>query len=574
MKRRFHMKIRTKILLATTFILLLCLATSSAMTYTYVTGILREQALRDNTTKLEQTSSQIGKIQRRLRETAEFIISDSELNALMVKTPGETFEEHYFKKVKVRNQLQLFPSLNSSLVNIMIIRPDGEIFSNYQQGYDTYFETYLAQSWFAPFREGTSDHHFSVPHSFMFLNQNLDVISFVVPYKNFQDPEPSRYVLVLDMRLDEIVNVFEQTSKDFERILLLNHDGTPLYDSNRLGGRWDAGAYDNGRYIELIDRSMEEDWVQVAIISKTRLYEKVNRLLMVYVAIALGSFLVVLVLMLPLLINITRPISTLANAMKRVSVGDLNTAIRIKSGDELELLGNGFNRMIRDLKELIESYINEQKMKRKMQINLLLSQINPHFIYNTLNTIIYLSHARRHQDTITITKALIDMLQNTIKIGEDSMFSTLRDEVEIVNKYVTIQHYRYPDRFRLIWDIPESLMSCVVLRMMLQPLVENALYHGIIPSEREGTIVIKAWREGERLFVSVTDNGVGIRPTPKSDESKSTGIGLANIGDRLTFHYGSQAGISVRSEPEAGTQVCIFLPCVEASDETSAIAEL
>jgi two-component system sensor histidine kinase YesM len=571
MKRRLRLKIRTKILLAATFILLLCLTVSNVLTYSYVKTIIQEQVLRDNATKLEQTSSQIAKIQRRIAETAEYIISDADINKQMVPVPGETFEDRYFKKVRVRTQLQLFSSLNSSLVNIMIIRPDGEIFSNYS-GYEPYFESYLSQPWYAPYREGQTDLRFSVPHAFMFLNRNLDVISYVVPYRNFQDPDPARYVLVLDMRMEEISNVFESAREDFERILLLNRDGVPIYDSGRSAGPWNGGIRGDDRYIELADRSMEEQWRQVALISKSRLYEKVNNLLLICVGIALASFFAVLLIMLPLLINITRPISALAGAMKRVAVGDLDTPIRIESGDEMELLGNGFNRMIRDLKELIESHVNEQKTKRKMQINLLLSQINPHFIYNTLNTVIYLSHARRHREVISLTKALIDILQNTVKIGKDSLLSTLREEVDIVNKYATIQHYRYPGRFRLVWDIPESLMSCVTLRMMLQPLVENALYHGIIPSDRDGTITVKAWKEDRRLHISVTDDGIGFRPEAGGG-GKSTGIGLANIRERLAFHYGPQAGLAVESLPDSGATVHIFLPG-DAPPNDMSISEL
>jgi len=571
MRRRLRLKIRTKILLAATFILLLCLTVSNVLTYSYVKKIIQEQVLRDNATKLEQTSSQIAKIQRRIADTAEYIISDADLNKLMVPDPGDTFEDRYFKKVRVRTQLQLFSSLNSSLVNLMIIRPDGEIFSNYS-GYEPYFQSYLSQPWYDPCREGQADRRFSVPHAFMFLNRNLDVISYVVPYRNFQDPDPSRYVLVLDMRLEEITNVFESAREDFERILLLNRDGVPIYDSGRSAGLWNGGIR-NDDYIELADSSMEEQWRQVALISKSRLYEKVNNLLVIYVGIALASFFAVLLIMLPLLINITRPISALAGAMKRVAVGDLDTPIRIESGDEMELLGNGFNRMIRDLKKLIESHVNEQKTKRKMQINLLLSQINPHFIYNTLNTVIYLSHDRRHREVIALTKALIDILQNTVKIGKDSLLSTLREEVDIVNKYATIQHYRYPGRFRLVWDIPESLMSCVTLRMMLQPLVENALYHGIIPSDRDGTITVKAWKEDRRLHITVTDDGIGFRPMAGGGGDKSTGIGLANIRERLAFHYGPQAGLTVESLPGSGVTVHLFLPGDAPPNEMS-ISEL
>lgn len=145
---KMRARIRTKIIAVCALILSSSLLISSWVTYSYVKDIMREQAVRDNTTKLEQTSSFINRMQEQLRETAEYIISDSEMNALMVKDPYDTYEQSYFKKNKVREKLKLFPVMNSSLLNVMIIRPDGEVFSNYQ-GYDSYYKEYLNQAWFA-----------------------------------------------------------------------------------------------------------------------------------------------------------------------------------------------------------------------------------------------------------------------------------------------------------------------------------------------------------------------------------------------------------------------------------------
>ncbi|WP_178022811.1 sensor histidine kinase [uncultured Paenibacillus sp.] len=558
---KMRARIRTKIIAVCSLIISSSLLASSWITYSYVKDIMREQAVRDNTTKLEQTSSFINRMQEQLRETAEYIISDSEVNDLLVKDPNDTYEQSYFKKNKVREKLKLFPVMNSSLLNVMIIRPDGEVFSNYQ-GYDSYYRDYLNQAWFADYRMGRSKSRFSDPHDFIFLNRRQKVISYIVNYRNFKDKRDERYYLVLDFNQKDLASLFEQSNKDFERLLLLNQDGVPLFDSSPGETRWTDTDSEDGRSIEIVDDSAGEDWRQVAVISKSRLYEHVNKLLLFYTLIVAVSLVVVMMILLPLLVQLTRPISKLVRAMKRVSAGDLNTELHIRSGDEMELLGLGFNRMMKDLKSLIESLVREQKEKRNMQIHLLLSQMNPHFIYNTLNTVIYLAHAGRTKEVADMTASLIHLLQNTIKIGDDAGFTTLEDEVELVKKYAAIQDCRYPGRFRIEWDIQEELLPCMVLRMMLQPLVENALYHGIFPSERQGSLVISARKSDRFIEVSVIDNGIGIAASPTTPpiRNASTGIGLTNIRERLSFHYGAEAGLEVESFPGEGTEVRIRLP--------------
>lgn len=568
---KMRARIRTKIIAVCALILSSSLLISSWVTYSYVKDIMREQAVRDNTTKLEQTSSFINRMQEQLRETAEYIISDSEMNALMVKDPYDTYEQSYFKKNKVREKLKLFPVMNSSLLNVMIIRPDGEVFSNYQ-GYDSYYKEYLNQAWFAAYRMGRSESRFSDPHDFIFLNRRQQVISYVVDYRNFKDDGDERYYLVLDFNQKDLASLFEQSNKDFERLLLLNQNGVPLFDSNPEVTPWTDSDSQGGKYIEIVDDTVGERWQQVAVISKSRLYERINKLLLFYTLIVAVSLIVVMMILLPLLVQLTRPISKLVRAMKRVSAGDLNTELQIRSGDEMELLGLGFNRMMKDLKSLIGSHVQEQKEKRNMQIQLLLSQMNPHFIYNTLNTVIYLAHAGRTKEVADMTASLIYLLQNTIKIGDDAWFTTLEDEIELVKKYAAIQDCRYPGRFRIEWDIQEELLPCMVLRMMLQPLIENALYHGIFPSERDGWIRISARRSDRFIEVSVIDNGIGIRKDLKVPpiQNGSTGIGLSNIRERLNFHYGPPASLEIKSFPGEGTEVRIRLPfTIEDGDSTA-----
>jgi len=566
--------IRTKIIGSTMLVVSLSLILSSFITFQYMSKIVREQAIKDNMTKLAQTSSSIARMQDRLFRTAETIIVDPEINGKIVRKAGASMEQMYFDKVFVMKHLQRFVALDSSLLNIMIIRPDGEVFSNYS-GYDGYYQEYLKEDWFAPYRNGNGAGRFSDIHKFSYMNGAQEVISYVVPYRNWEDNAQSKpYVLVIDMKKGEIGKVFSESRNDFERIVLTGGGGQTIFETDSANSKeetWPADKFLTIRY-----DAMNEGWSQEAYISKSKLYENIRPILLFYLLIVVAALLFILLIVPPLIFNFTKPITALTRAMRRVSAGELHTGVSIRSRDEMQVLGEGFNRMIQELDTWMKSAIREQEMKRNMQINLLLSEINPHFIYNTLNTVIYLSHAERNKDTVTITRALIDILQDTIKTGEQAFFSTLEEERNLVEKYVTIQSYRYPGRFRLEWNIPTSLGSCIVLRLMIQPLVENALFHGIYQLDEEGVITISAHESNETLLVSVSDNGIGMSTSPSvldlkrnpAHSGQTKGIGLANIQERVAFHFGEPFGIDFVSKPCEGTCVTIRIPLINDEKKT------
>jgi two-component system sensor histidine kinase YesM len=575
------MKIRTKIIASTTIVVFVSLLLSGFFTYHYVTGIIREQSVNDSMTKLSQTAAQIRKFQEQAIKTAEYIISDEEINALLIPRMNLSLEEAHFIKHDVNEKLKRFTSLNATIFNIMIVRSDGLVFSN-NSGFDSYFADYLKEKWFTDLKQRGTRTGFSVPHEFNRANMgvgNQKVISYVAHYKNMLDTSSAEYDLVLDIAHSEIANAFGHGMADFEQVILLNAEGVPLFgdkppaDSNfsdMLGKTLtnDKRYAEDRNHIVLTNDSMKE-WIQVAVISKDRLFAKINNILYVYMIIIVASLVGTLAIMLPIIWSITNPISRLTQAMKRVSVGDLNTSVVIKSRDEMEILGTGFNRMVTDLRELIASSIRDEETKRRMQMNLLISQINPHFIYNTLNTVIYLSHDDRNSDVAKMTEALIAILQDTIKTGDGAEFSTVAEEVAIIGKYIDIQQYRYPDRFTLDWQIGDGTERAVVPRMIIQPIVENALFHGLQPSEEHGLIRVRVSRNDGQLIIDVEDNGVGMDDNTLNrifDASRNgqltnhtRGIGLSNIKERLQYYYGSAFHVDIRSKPLAGTIVSIRL---------------
>lgn len=575
-----RLKIRSKIIASTALVVSVTLMLSGFFIYDYAKDIIRDQSIKDSRTKLAQISFQLKKVQEQVMKTSEYIVSDEEIRSLIYDPPSPSLEVNYFRKQAVQEKLKRFAALNHFIQNIVIVRPDKETFSN-NSGYEDYFSEYLSQEWFVSKMNDRSG--FSKPHQFFYIGSNRQVFSYILKYRPIGDNVSPFSYLVMDVAYSEIDNAFLQSAGDFEQIRLSMGSGEALYESrpdipanddafmNTAFSSDQAYMEDAGRIV-LTDASMNQSWKQVALLSKDRLFEKINRVFYFYVLIIISAIGLSLVVMLPIILNLTKPLSRLTNAMKRVAVGDLNTNVSIHSGDELEILGTGFNRMVHDLRSHIESSIRHQDMRRKMQIDLLMAQINPHFVYNTLNTVIYLCHAERNLQAAEMTQALISILQDTIKTGDGAEFASLREERRIVDKYVLIQQTRYPDRFRLQWQLDDSLMDTLIPRMLVQPLVENAILHGLFPSDKEdGLIIIRAYPVSGHLVLEVEDNGVGMdeaanptdRPALTSEPERTRGIGLSNIRERIQFHFGSPHGVEISQHDGQGTLIRIRLPLKE-----------
>ncbi|MEK3916158.1 sensor histidine kinase [Paenibacillus sp. FSL H7-0331] len=581
-------KIKSKLIFITFCIVSISLLCSGTITYYYVTGIIREQSIQDSQAKLSQNSFQIKRIQERTEKIAEYIISDNDIQSLLKTNDLLTMEQDYFKKKAIEERLRKFTALNDFITNVLIVRADGEMFSN-NSGYENYFESYLQEMWFTELAAEGGNPSFSTPHPFYYGNGNgyLPTVSYVVRYRSIVEPDDpgALHTLIIDIKYSEFTAALQQSLGQYEQMVLLNSDRVILYNSKETDPPFmpdnieheiapGKGYWEDRQYIVIYNQSMLKGWLQMAILSKANLFAKINTILFLFVAVILSSLILIFSVMTPTISRITRPISRMVSAMKRVSDGDLNMNISIRTGDELEILANGFNRMIAELKEHVRSSIESEKIKRRMQLELLMAQINPHFIYNTLNTVIYLSHANRNREAEQMTQALIGILQDSVHKEDRSFFTRLADEIRIVEKYVEIQQCRYPCRFQLEWNIDQRLYDLVVPKMILQPVVENALFHGIcsVYMEEMGRIQIQAVQTEGTVEIHIVDNGKGMTfeqlaslcdmQSDSTGSPERRGIGLANVRERIRYHYGKEYGIDIESGQGQGTRVILRIPQV------------
>ncbi|ABX04762.1 MAG TPA: sensor histidine kinase [Herpetosiphon sp.] len=269
------------------------------------------------------------------------------------------------------------------------------------------------------------------------------------------------------------------------------------------------------------------------------------------------------------------PIKKLHDVTTTIARQDLEGLVMADNADEITELGLSFNIMVGKIKELLDAKLEEHENLKKAELRVLQAQINPHFLYNTLDAIIWMAEAKRTAQIIDLVSALSRFFRITLSKGRD--WISVPDEIAHIESYLAIQKIRYRDILDYQIDIPEDTQSTEMLKLTLQPLVENALYHGIKNKRSGGTIVVRGrWLDGDRLRIEVEDNGIGmtqerlqqVRTLLEAGNLWVTGVmpivedgyGISNVNQRIKLYYGSDYGLSIESEHGRGTCVALIIP--------------
>jgi two-component system sensor histidine kinase YesM len=264
------------------------------------------------------------------------------------------------------------------------------------------------------------------------------------------------------------------------------------------------------------------------------------------------------------------PIQKLHNVTTTITKNDLQVLVTSDNVDEITELGMSFNIMIGKIRELLDAKIKEQENLKKAELRALQAQINPHFLYNTLDTIIWMAEAQRTDQVIEIVRALSSFFRISLSKGKD--WITIGEEIERTRSYLTIQKMRYRDILDYKIEVDEEVLDNTILKLILQPLVENALYHGVKNKRNGGTITVRTKQENENeILLEVEDDGIGFAPeklaqvqaelSGNSDEIRlESGFGIDNVNKRIKLYYGKQYGLSIRSEYHTGTRVTLVIP--------------
>lgn len=260
---------------------------------------------------------------------------------------------------------------------------------------------------------------------------------------------------------------------------------------------------------------------------------------------------------------ISQPIVKLVNSMKGIKDGKFEKVDIVTGNDEIGMLKDVYNKMIDEIKKLIGDIINEQKMKRKLELEVMQSQIKPHFLFNSFDAISALILMNDTKNASKIVKALGKFYISFLMNGNEEI--TIKDELEIIDNYLTIQKIRFGDKFNVIKEIDNKTLPYKIPKLILQPLVENALNHGVRGKDGQGIITIKSLYDSNQIILIVSDNGKGMseEKLKEIESGQSKGVGLRSTIERLKIYYNYNDVVKIQSKPNEGTTIIITIPITE-----------
>ncbi|MDW2799039.1 sensor histidine kinase [Clostridium boliviensis] len=447
------------------------------------------------------------------------------------------------------------------------------------------------EKWFNNALEKTENQHFSDPHvQYIFENNENQyrwVISLSRAVELTEGTSTTQGVLLVDLSYSSLEHLFDSvTTGKGGYVYLIASDGEILYhpriqliDSGRMKeNNQMASSYKDGIHREVFEGESRiitvksvgyTGWKIVGVTPKSvvSLNTIKTRLFIV--------FLITLILFALVLINsyissrITNPIKELEKSVGILEEGDLETAVSIGGSYEIQHLGNSIKNMAIQIRVLMDDIVTEHEAKRKQEFNTLQSQINPHFLYNTLDIIVWMIENEQKNEAVKAVTALARFFRISLSKGKSII--TVRDELEHVRSYLMIQHMRFKNKFSYHIEAKEECMELTSLKLILQPLVENAIYHGMEFMDGDGEIHLSVEQRGDDLIIQVSDNGLGMTEKQVqslfSDEvhvtsTKGSGIGVKNVNERIKLYFGERYGLTIDSEPDEGTTITILLPAV------------
>lgn len=588
MKARIRFKsIRTSMIIYFSLLVLLTVTVFMFFSIRYTKNNLTENSKKNSRLLIEQVNFNIENYIDYMENISQVVMSNRDMTSYLfdqdTKETGSDLKEAF----------QTILHARTDIYNIAVLGDNGRYFIN--NGTDILnLRSRLAQKeWYLDARKEGSGILISSSHV-----QNLvkDDYKWVVTLsRGITNPETGKVegLLVIDLNYDVINDLCESiTLGNKGYVYIIDRKGEIVYHPQQQlilsgvkkellkevsnGGTSISHTDENGENkIYTPFHSNKTGWTIVGVVYTSELAGDEKEVRTMYIGAACTLILFASILAVLLSARITRPIKQLQAAMKEVQQGKFEQ-VYIDTGGENEIssLTRSFNKMTERIDELMKNNRKEQAEKRKSELKALQSQINPHFLYNTLDSIIWLIETEDLSQAIKMTSVLARFFRQAI--GNSKIYVSVWQELEYTRNYLLIQQMRYKDKVAFRIQVDEDVMECAIVKLVLQPLVENALYHGLKYKTTQGNIIITGGREGDLVILKIQDDGAGMSKEAlasvfqkKASDKRHNGVGMKNIEDRLKMHYGPDYGLFVESEEGRGTIVTVTIPYkrMEETDE-------
>lgn len=583
-KKNRIISLKFRILRAIFVVLTISMLLSTVISYVYFVRIAGEERIGEAETGLQQISNQLHFMFVDIQNFARSIIVDGEIMETVENIKPADGIGEMRKRDIVSKRLVFYNSLRTYIRNSFMEVSNGEFYSSSVILQPEYKDDKLSIGGIREYRRHT-DWVFSNPYHGIDNWDYQPMICYSTRMMDIYFFGRQRAVLTLEINLEYFLHQVRNYSDEYTNLCLVGNDGFILYEAggeklvSRLlknhpeylspGIHRVAGGY-------LISKAIDgTGWELCTLVTERFLWRSSSYVFNFFLLSFLVSMFGILLTASQMTDRITRPLTFLSRHMRITDYEKLHVLEAVRTGDEIQILYECYNAMVGELQRGIAQKMEYEKQKSGMEFDIILSQINPHYLYNVLNTVVYLSAAGKNKEVVSIVNALIYTLQETINLGDADIETTVRRELELTEYYLVIQRYRYPRMFNLTVTCAEEEKDCIVPKTIIQPIVENALLHGILPSERAGNIGLDIARRGERLSITVTDDGVGMSAeglrrfrageaiTDEENSRSENGrkhIGISNVRDRIRYLYGEPYGLWITNRPAGGTGVEIVLP--------------
>lgn len=551
--------------------------------YTRMSGQVSETVMEENQILIDQVNRSVENYLKTVMKLSDSLYYSIIKNAdLSDPSVGERFNLLYENNMDQTDSIALFSADGELLESVPALRVRNNL-------------DVTREAWFSYTLDRTENQHFFLPQVQQTFESSSDQYRWVIPMTRVVEitkgTDTVQGILLIHLNYTGLKLLLDGVTLGNEGyIYLIDGNGEIIYhpraqlidsglehENNRAVSEYRDGIYQetfHGEERVITVKSVGyTGWKLIGVAPRqtVSLNSLKTQLLVVFVA----AFILFLMSLVNSYISsrITTPIRKLELSVNEIEKGNLNAKVDAEGSYEIRHLGQSVQNMAKQIQVLMADIVSEHEKKRKQEFDTLQSQINPHFLYNTLDIIVWMIENEKPDQAVKAVTALARFFRISLSRGKSII--TVKDELEHVRNYLMIQHMRFKNRFSYTIEAEDEVLELASLKLMLQPLVENAIYHGMEFMDGDGEIFISAWKEGEDLYLKVSDNGLGMTEEqvarlfsdmPHTGSSRGSGIGVKNVNERIRLYFGSEYGLSIESEPDEGTVVTIHLPAVAYSE--------
>ncbi len=533
--------------------------------YNFFSKMQTEALIRQSGESVEKINQSMDSLIKKYESIMDALRQDTEVLNVLTEDRSE------YKTNDILRKMYLLLSDKKNKIDIHIIGKHGNTAFSTSQIPNIYnYQVYKDWGIYRKIQE-TKNGVTIIAHKFSGISGDSVVLSAAAEIK---DPGGKAIgFVIIDIYRNHIIEILSESNDLSMDLMMIAGDNTVILNSKSpntegminsfgyidriIGGTEKITFTDIGssKWLVAYGTSQQQKLTTVGLVPVDLIMENIEFVKNITILVSSLSLFVCIIVAFFISRNISKPVKALVNSMEKVEKGDLEVQVGYESWDEIAVLGKRFNMMVKKIKELLDKVVEGQERLRLAEIEALQAQINPHFLYNTLNAIKTLAKLKQNDQICTVITQLGKLLRNNIECSAE--FGTVAENVQLIQSYIYIQNVRY-NKFQVEISIDDQILDCRIPKLILQPIVENSIVHGLEGKDGPGKLMIRGWKEEPYLIFEIADNGIGVErglvesinmeDAENSRNKRFGSIGISNVQMRIKLYYGEKCGLNMESE--------------------------